>query len=108
MLDPDALPYHMDYFLDIKARAGYALSGNAMVYAALGQAFTQMQDDDFSGIFGNLNGISYGAGGEYKLGNNMLLGLEYLVRNLDGSIPSGARRDDVQTRSVALRIGWQF
>lgn len=101
-------PFHMDWFLDIKARAGYTVAPDLLVYAVLGGSFSQMQDDDFPGIYGDLSGMNYGAGAEYKFGGNMVAGLEYLVRNLDGTIPGGARRDDVQTQSVQLRLGWQF
>jgi len=49
--------------------------------------------------------MNYSAGMEMKLGSNTVVGMEYLLRELDGTIPSGARRDDIQTQSLQLRVG---
>ena len=88
--------------LDLKARLGYSF-GSAMVYGFAGGTFAEV---DNGGTISEFAGLNYGAGAAYQFNSGMFLGLEYMVRDLDGS---GAVDGQVLTvDAVTARVGWQF
>ena len=93
------------YFLDVKARVGYA-AGNALIYAAAGGSWSHFATDlDY-----NLSGFNYGAGVDYAFGEHMFAGIEYMARNVSG-YRGGDTSDThavVTTQSIQLRIGYNF
>lgn len=96
--------------LDAKARAGFS-AGKVLVYGVAG--FTSGQYEETSGgpptDSVSFTGFSYGAGVEMKVGENMIVGLEYLNRELSGPYdndPTGSV--DLHLDSIQFRVGWQF
>lgn len=96
--------------LDAKARVGFA-AGKILVYGVAG--FTAGQYEESLGApltdSASLTGFSYGAGTEIKIGENMIVGLEYLNRELSGPYdinPSGSV--EFHLDSIQFRVGWQF
>ncbi|HIP22441.1 MAG TPA: porin family protein [Rhodobacteraceae bacterium] len=90
--------------LDLKARVGYALSNAAMVYGFGG--FTIMQIDTNGAPTANGGGLNYGAGVAYQFNSGLLLGLEYIARDIGGSGYAGG--ESLTANAIEARIGWQF
>lgn len=89
---------------DLKARAGYSL-GTALVYLAAGGTFGVYSDDagyDNAAV----SGYNYGIGAEYKFGEHMFVGVEYLAR--DVSIEDTPDVEGASVDTFALRAGWHF
>jgi len=89
---------------DIKARAGYT-SGSALFYGTAGWSLSQY--DNF-GSYHPLSGINFGAGIDYRINDQLFIGVEYLVRDIagDGFKPGNVTRAHIQ--SAQLRVGWRF
>ena len=100
--------FRLTSMLDLKGRVGYAISPNLLAYGVAGGSFGQLDfplDPNFSAA---LSGFNFGAGVEYKLGAHMIVGAEYLVRNVAGETANGFNFAEVQTQSAQVRVGWQF
>lgn len=72
----------IEYIFDVKARVGYTF-GQAMVYGVAG--FSSGHQASRGPVTLNASGINYGAGLEYKIGENLFVGAEYLVRGMSGT-----------------------
>ena len=100
--------FRLTSMLDLKARVGYAISPSLLAYGVAGGSFGQLDlplDPNFSAA---LSGFNFGAGVEYKIGAHMIVGAEYLVRNVAGDTANGFNISEVQTQSAQVRVGWQF
>ncbi len=91
---------------DLKARAGYSF-GSAMVYGVVGGSYSNLQ---WSQVFNvPSTGLTYGAGVEYMIGQQIFIGAEYLVRDLTGERDDGFPEEArITTQSAQLRVGWHF
>ena len=89
--------------LDLKARVGFAISDAAMVYGFAGGTSASI---DNSGTVADFSGFNYGAGVAYQFNNGMLLGVEYVARDLDGK--GIALGETLTADAVEARVGWQF
>ena len=95
--------------LDAKARVGFA-AGKLLVYGVAGMS-TGNYEEAAGGPptdSANVTGFSYGAGAEMKMGENMIVGLEYLKRELSGPYENAPGSVELHLDSVQLRVGWQF
>lgn len=94
-------------FIDLKARAGYAVN-KALIYGVLGYSKTSFDNTIDPAV--TLDGISYGLGVDYMINNNLFIGSEFLIRDLDGpgnaGIPAQTRESKI--KSINVRIGWKF
>lgn len=88
--------------VDLKARAGYAF-GSAMVYGLVG-ATTITSEFGVNAV--EYKGYNYGVGAAYQLDNGLFLGLEYMIRDLEGTGIVDGQKLDAATASI--RVGWQF
>jgi outer membrane immunogenic protein len=93
-------------FLDIKARAGYAVN-QFLVYGTIGATFSVWKEEVDEGNF-NGDGLSYGVGVDYLVSPRVFVGAEYLVRDVtsDWNISGGTFDADVET--LTLRVGMKF
>lgn len=90
---------------DVKGSVGVT-RGRFLGYGVLG--WSQVTFDHTTGP-GNFGGISYGAGVEYSVNDNIGLGLEYLARKVDGVSPNGSpQTTTIDANSLSLRIGLSF
>ncbi len=95
--------------LDLKGRVGYAL-GDALLFGSLGYSMGQWNDptggppEDIT-----TSGISYGVGVDYMVTNNIFVGAEYLIRDLEGDFVIYAPFSIVAPlESIELRVGYRF
>lgn len=100
---------HYETVYDLKARAGYNF-GNVLVYGVVGNSFSNL---DWSVILqAPSSGLSYGAGIDYRIGEHMFVGFEYLTRDLSGdttlSTADLTQTATITIQSAQLRVGWQF
>ncbi|MDX8352122.1 outer membrane protein [Cognatiyoonia sp. IB215182] len=84
--------------LDLKGRAGFAVD-NLLFYAVAG--FSRLSDGDE-----NANGLNFGVGADFDLGNNAIISAEYLTRRttFDDEDPEV----DVDLDSISIRAALKF
>lgn len=104
----DSFPaYYFSDMLDLKARAGYSL-GRVLPYAVVGWSTATWINDAIQPV--NADGYTYGIGAEVLVTDRIVVGLEYLKRNLDGDpfleFPTQNIESDFST--VTLRLGYTF
>lgn len=94
---------------DLKGRVGYA-TGDFLFYGVLGYSSGTYDDDiGVPNRQWDIDGLNYGAGVDYAITNNFLVGAEYLIRDLDGPNPSGSGQTvDVDYDSISLRATYKF
>ena len=105
------------YSGSLRARAGYLLNQNTLLYATGGWAFmnVKMTGDDVPPV-GNkvtqtktLNGFTIGAGVEYKITQNISINTEYRYTDYQKtSITKFSADASVKTRSQDIRIGINY
>ncbi|WP_299752871.1 outer membrane beta-barrel protein [uncultured Tateyamaria sp.] len=82
--------------IDLKGRAGYVVN-NILFYGVAG--FSRISEQE-SGD--HANGFNFGVGADYDLGNNFVIGVEYLARR-------GTFEDlDVALDTLSLRAAYRF
>jgi len=98
--------YTFTSFLDLKARAGYAMD-NVLFYGTVGATFTEWQEDaGFGGHEGN--GFLYGVGVDYLVSTNFFIGAEYLVRDVTSDWNNSGGTFDADVNTFTLRVGMTF
>lgn len=99
--------YTFTSFLDLKARAGYAMN-NVLVYGTVGATFTQWQEGVGSG--GNDgNGFLYGVGVDYLVSPRFFVGAEYIVRDVTSDWNNNpGDYFDADVNTLTLRVGLKF
>ena len=93
-----------DYFIDGKARIGYAMN-KVLVYGFAGYSGSNFTF--VSGANHAVSGLNYGAGVDVMLGSRLFLGAEYIARNLEGVTTSG-NTQTTNIQAVQLRVGMKF
>jgi opacity protein-like surface antigen len=95
----------VDKGTDVKARVGVA-ANRALVYGVLGYtfgSFTQGPDN------WKPEGPSYGIGVDYLATERVMIGMEYLTRDMTGDNPSGASQQNfIDLETLSLRVGFKF
>ncbi len=95
-----------DTFLDVKARLGYVFN-DVLIYGVAGGTSATTDPESFPVV--NLSGFNYGAGVQMNFGDNMLVGIEYLIRDLTGDSPLDPTVSyEYVNETIALRAGWHF
>lgn len=94
--------------LDLKARAGYSL-GRVLPYAVVGWSKTEWTNGSLATV--DADGFAYGIGAEILVTDQVLVGLEYLQRDLVGDnfvwVPTTTNIEgDVST--LAFRVAYSF
>jgi opacity protein-like surface antigen len=67
---------------DLKGRIGYAYK-SFLLYGLVGYSVGTLNDN---GLMWDVDGMNYGLGVDYAVTDNWLLGMEYLVRNVEGGV----------------------
>lgn len=98
--DIDGNVYSPDFdILDLKGRAGYALN-NILFYGVAGVSrISESENDD------NANGFNFGVGADYDLGNNIVIGANYLARRTKVDVDDDV---DVNLDTFAFRTALRF
>ncbi len=93
-----------DYFIDGKARIGYAMN-KVLVYGFAGYSASSFTDSTSTYP---ASGLNYGAGVDFMLGSRYFMGAEYIARNQVGgtSTPGLTRTTNIQ--EVQIRAGIRF
>lgn len=94
----------LNYFLDGKARVGYALN-NVLVYGFAGYSGSEFTDSSETWA---LSGMNYGAGVDMMFGGSLFVGAEYIVRDLSGATDNVGQTQSTNVQEVQLRAGWKF
>lgn len=97
----------VDSLVELRGRVGYSL-GNALIYGALGLAQGNYTLNAFNTP--TASGTSVGLGMDYRMTDQIFVGLDYTRRKMDGtndnpSIPFGF---DAPIDSLSLRVGLSF
>lgn len=95
----------IEYIFDAKARVGYVF-GQAMVYGVAGLSAGHQASDGPDTL--DFTGLNYGAGLEYKIGDHLFVGGEYLIRDVSGTFNTITNTGEINLQSMQLRVGWQF
>ena len=90
--------------IEIRGRVGYA-AGRALISASVGYAMQHYVDPGSAGI--DMDGLTYGLGVDYAVTDRVFVGLEYVVRDIEGTDPVSGQLG-VEDESVRLRIGLRF
>ena len=93
-----------DYFIDGKARIGYALN-KVLVYGFAGYSASSFTD--VAGTYA-ASGLNYGAGVDLMLGSRYFVGAEYIARNLVGGTSNAGQTRDTNLQEVQIRAGIKF
>ena len=107
---PDYPEDHIDNFLDLKARLGFA-AGSALIYATGGYTMGNYSENtgDVVDYTIDLTGFNVGAGVDFKIGERLFVGAEYLYRETSGVYNEDSDYEgDFQTQSIQIRAGLQF
>lgn len=95
----------VDRSVDLKGRLGFA-ANRAMFYGVLG--YSMASYDEGVGDW-DPSGMSYGVGVDYLATNRLVVGLEYLARDLNGDNPDGLGQEvDIDLDTISLRVGFKF
>lgn len=99
--------YFYSDMLDLKARAGYSL-GRVLPYAVVGWSKTEWTNGPFGTV--DADGVAYGIGAEILVTDRVLVGLEYLQRDLVGDSFVGAPTSNFEGdfSTLAFRIAYSF
>lgn len=99
--------YVFSDMLDLKVRAGYSL-GRVLPYAVVGFSQTEWTNETLAQV--DADGFAYGIGAEFRATDRILVGLEYLQRDLTADdfaeVPGENIESDFST--IAFRIGYSF
>lgn len=88
---------------ELRGRVGYTPQDKLLVYGFLGYAESTLDD---TGAILDYSGVSYGVGVDYKVWNNMFVGLELARRDMEDSSPGGTIGSEIDT--ISLRVGYKF
>jgi outer membrane immunogenic protein len=100
-----------DYFfsdmLDLKARAGYSL-GRVLPYAVIGYSQTEWTNGTLTPV--DADGFAYGIGAEFRATDQIVVGLEYLKRDLtaDDFVESPGSNMESDFSTIAVRVAYSF
>lgn len=104
------LPPDEDYiftsFVDLKARAGYAMN-NVLFYGAVGATFTKWQESVGDGGHDG-SGFLYGVGVDYLVSPRFFVGAEYLVRDVTSDWTTVGDTFEADVDTITLRVGLKF
>jgi len=97
----------VDSLLDLRGRVGFSL-GRALIYGSIGYARANTTVNATDSV--DLSGTSYGVGVDYRLGNSVFLGLDYVSRNVDGTDTNPSNTFDIDSKidTLSLRFGVKF
>ncbi len=94
-----------NYFLDGKARAGYALN-KALVYGFVGYSMSNFTNA--VSVNWDVSGLNYGAGIDLMLGSRFFVGAEYIARNLEGATNNPGQTQTTNIQEIQIRAGMKF
>ncbi|OAN73996.1 hypothetical protein A8B78_17780 [Jannaschia sp. EhC01] len=94
--------FEVNSLLDLRARVGFAMGQDFMVYGAAGWTMAQATAAaDF-----DMDGYNYGIGVEYNLSESFFLGADVTGRQLEGS--QGGFDYETTVNTATIRAGFRF
>lgn len=107
--DVEILPdFSFTRFIDVKGRIGY-VAGNALIYGTLGWSSTRWTETGFPTLSGD--GPAYGLGVDLKVSERVMVGAEYLWREIKTEPfpdPFGDYRIESGFGTLSLRVSMTF
>ncbi|MEX3015593.1 outer membrane protein [Gymnodinialimonas hymeniacidonis] len=102
-IDADTISTRLEDVIDLRARAGYALGDDVLVYAAAGYSTGNYW---FAGVDTTVSGLNFGAGAEFNVTDRLFVGFDYTSRELemDPAVP----RLEGPLNTATLRVGFRF
>lgn len=95
----------VDRSVDLKGRVGFA-ANRALIYGVVG--YSMGSYDEGAGNW-DPSGMSYGIGVDVMATQRLMVGLEYLSRDLNGDNPNGLGQEvNVDLDTMSLRVGLKF
>lgn len=91
---------------DLRGRVGYSV-GRRLVYGFVGYSRATMT---VNGIVDNaiMIGANYGVGIDLTFGKKLFVGLDYSIRNMNGTATSGNFDIDTDVKNLGIRVGMAF
>lgn len=99
--DPE---YRYTQLQDVRLRVGHTYE-RVMVYVAGGYSRARFDDD---GLRFTMTGYNLGAGVDFALGSNVILGLDYTARRFDDETCPHGRKVDGRVDTASLRLSYRF
>lgn len=93
----------IDSVLDARARVGFAVSDQILVYAAAGYSTASATA---AAVDFNMTGFNYGIGAEYNVSERVFVGVDVTGRDLEGSV--GVLDYESTVNAATLRLGFRF
>lgn len=93
----------IDTVLDARARVGFAVSDQILVYGAAGYSTASATA---AAVDFNMTGFNYGIGAEYNVSESFFVGVDVTGRDVEGSV--GILDYDSTINSATLRLGFRF
>lgn len=99
--------FTIEDILEVRGRVGYA-TGRLLLSASIGYA-RQEYVDPFTPTSIDMDGITYGLGLDYAVTDRVFVGLEYVVRDIEGAVTQPfPTQMGVEDESLRLRVGLRF
>jgi outer membrane immunogenic protein len=95
----------LDSLLDLRGRVGFAV-GKALIYGSLGYSRANLTINTTDGA--KLTGTSAGLGVDFKVTERLLVGADYISRDLDGRNDFNTFDLESTVNTVGLRVGLSF
>lgn len=99
----------VDAILDVRGRVGYAF-GDVLVYGAAGYSIVDTTINTASGQ--RLDGYNLGAGVEYHVAEDFIVGLDFTSRRVDAyipvTVPAGGFDLETTVNTLSLRVAYHF
>ncbi len=92
--------------IEVRARLGYAFD-NVLVHGSVGWASQTYSAPGFAIEF-DMTGMIYGIGVDVGLTDNLFVGLEYVIRDIEVSQAAPAAHVAIEDQSFRFRIGYSF
>lgn len=94
--------------VDLKGRLGYVI-GNALAYGFVGYSSGDWTNAPSNSLTNpNMTGMNYGAGIDYKLNNNWIVGAEYIHRKMDADFNENSNAIEADFGMVQLKVSYKF
>lgn len=99
--------FRFSNMLDLKARAGYSF-GRVLPYAVVGWSRTEWTNGTLAPV--DVDGFAYGIGADFQMSDRILVGVEYLQRDLtaDKFVEFPTTNIESDFSAFAFRLAYSF
>ena len=99
---------HADGSWAVGGRAGYVVAPNVLLYSKIGYTMASYSSNVPKTNLNNLNGVTYGAGAEYAVTNNIFLRTEYRHDEYAPENMAASLKDAISADRVTAGIAYKF